>query len=133
MVRWAAAEGLGDRFRFVQLPLNLGMPDALTARTQRAEGEEWSAIRLAHQLGLHVITSAPLLQGKLLQLALPRELGLAFPQATTAAQACLEFARSAPGVAASLIGVTTDRHLEDILEVASRPRLGAREYAKAFC
>jgi aryl-alcohol dehydrogenase-like predicted oxidoreductase len=132
VVRWAAATGLSDRFRFIQLPLSLGMPDALTIRTQQADGQEWSAIRLAHHLGLQVITSAPLLQGKLLQLVLPSELAAAFPHATTPAQVCVEFARSAPGVTATLIGVTNDRHLQDVLEIASRPRLGPAEYVKTF-
>jgi aryl-alcohol dehydrogenase-like predicted oxidoreductase len=132
MVRWAADAGLADYFRFVQLPLNLGMPEAVTARTQTYEGQEWSAVRLARRLGLHVITSAPLLQGKLLRLVLPQGLVATFPQAATPAQVCLEFARSAPGVTTTLVGVTTDRHLEDALQVASRPRVDPTEYAGTF-
>lgn len=132
VVNWAAAAGIGEPFRFVQLPLNLGLPTALTGKTQEYEGRDWSAIRLAQQLNLNVIASAPLLHGRLPRLSLPQQLTRVFPHARTSAQICLEFTRSAPGVTAAVVGVTNEAHLEELLEIASQPKISEMEYVRAF-
>jgi aryl-alcohol dehydrogenase-like predicted oxidoreductase len=133
LTRWAAEEGLADFFRFVQLPVNLALPAALTTPTQAYQGRRWSAIRLARHLKLTVIASAPFMNGTLLQKPLPPELAQAFPGARTDAQRCLEFSRSAPGVATCLVGTTSPDHLREILEVAERAPMSEAAFAKAFC
>ena len=132
VARWAREEGLDSYFRFIQLPLSLGRPDALTSQTQEFEGREWSAIRLARYLKLSVIASAPFLNGTLLQTPLPPELGRVFPNTRSDAQRCLEFSRSAPGVTSSLVGTKNLEHLQEIIEVAIRPRLSEADFVKAF-
>lgn len=132
VVRWAVDAGVGDYFRFVQLPINLGMSGALTSATQEYGGTYWSAVRLAGHLGLTVISSAPLRQGTLLRMNLPQELAAIFPHARTPAQICLDFARSAPGVSATLVGVTDEAHLEEILELATKPKTKEAQFTQAF-
>lgn len=130
--RWAIAAGVGEFFRFVQMPINLGMPAALTATTQWYEDKEWSVVRLARHLGLHVIASAPLRQGTLPRVALPSELNSVFPHARSRAQICLEFARAAPGVSAALVGVTNATHLDELLELAAKPTTEETAFTAAF-
>ncbi len=65
-------------------------------------------------LNLGVFTSVPLLQGQLLsQEALPP-----FENLSSAAQKCLQFARSTPGVVAPLVGHKQPVHVDDNLGVA---------------
>lgn len=132
VTRWAAEEGLAESFRFVQLPVSLALPAALTTPTQEYQGRRWSAIRLARHLKLTVFASAPFMNGTLLREPLPPELARAIPDARTDAQRCLEFSRSAPGVATCLVGTTSVEHLQEILEVAGRPPMSEATFAKAF-
>lgn len=132
LVEWAAKEGLGTHLRFVQLPLNLAMPTALTTPTQTHQSRTWSAIRLARHLGLAVFASAPFMNGTLLHKPLPPELAELLPGTRTDAQRCLEFSRSAPGVSSCLVGTTNLDHLQEVLEVAFRPPLAENDFVKAF-
>lgn len=68
-----ARELAGDahRLRFVQLPVNLAMPEAAALPTQRGR----SVLEIAGELGLYVMASASILQGRLADtLAMTREL-----------------------------------------------------------
>src|ERR1700724_372813 len=62
-----AREAGGDdhHFRFVQLPLNLAMPEALTRANQVVAGKTMSMVQAARPLGITLVSSAALLQGKL--------------------------------------------------------------------
>lgn len=93
--------GEGHHFRFIQLPFSLAMQDA------------WEAGILsdARELGMTAIASTPLGQGRL---------------AGDLAGA-LQFARSAPGVASAIVGMSSSRHVEEVLAVASRPPLAVAE------
>jgi aryl-alcohol dehydrogenase-like predicted oxidoreductase len=62
-----------------------------------------------------VIASAPLGQGRL----------------TGALPNALQFARSAPGIAAAVVGMSSSRHVEENLAVAARPPLTRREFERA--
>ena len=62
----AIAEGVGGtqhRFRFVQLPFNLAMPEALTRPNQTVAGKTMPMVQAARDLGINLVTSAALLQG----------------------------------------------------------------------
>jgi len=52
-------------FRFVQLPFNLAMPEALTRPNQMIDGKPVPMVQAARKLGISLITSAALLQGQL--------------------------------------------------------------------
>jgi len=55
-------------FRFVELPLSLGMPTTYASFAQSHQGRTLAAIKLAEQLGLNVFSSGSLYEGKLPEL-----------------------------------------------------------------
>ena len=86
-----AHELAGDahHFRVVQLPLNLAMPEELTQPTQTVVGQAMPLLQAADRLGVQVVTSAALLQTRLLG-HLPPSLGPALAPLRTDAQRCLQ-------------------------------------------
>ena len=57
--------GSDHHFRFVQLPLNLAMPEALTRPNQMAVGKTMAMVQAGRALGITLVASAALLQGQL--------------------------------------------------------------------
>jgi aryl-alcohol dehydrogenase-like predicted oxidoreductase len=106
----------GDRhgFRFVQFPFNLAMPEAAQLRNQPVGEDRLTLFDAAARLGVGCFTSVPLFQGQLAR-AGPKQPGL------SPAQTALQFARSAPGTLAPLVGQKSPDHLAENLEVASLP------------
>jgi aryl-alcohol dehydrogenase-like predicted oxidoreductase len=102
--------GAENRFRFVQLPFNLAMPEALTRANQMVSGKTMSMVQGARALGITLVISASLLQGQLTR-NLPPYVGAALELQDPAALA-LQFARSAPGVTTALAGMSQVRHVE---------------------
>lgn len=94
--------GEEHHFRFVQLPFSLEIQDVL----------DTDVLDVAGELGITVIASAPLGQGRL----------------SGELRDALQFARSAPGIAAAVVGMSSSRHVEENLAVASRPPLTHREF-----
>ena len=109
-----AVGGPHHGFRFVQFPFNLAMPEAARNRNQPVGSEYHDLFSAAAELEVGCFTSVPLFQGQLVR-AGPRRDGL------TAAQTALQFARSAPGNLAPLVGQKSPEHVGENLEVASRP------------
>ena len=101
-------------FRFVQFPFNIAMPEAATVHNQPVSGARTTLFDAARRLDIACFTSVPLVQGQLARTGPKRE-GL------TAAQTALQFARSAPGTLAPLVGQKRSEHLSENLEIASRP------------
>jgi aryl-alcohol dehydrogenase-like predicted oxidoreductase len=101
-------------FRFLQFPFNLAMPEAAVLKNQPVEGTRKTLFEAASHEKLGCFTSIPLLQGRL------AEDGPAF-EGLTRAQSALQFARSAPGTIAPLIGQKTAEHLSENLKVAEIP------------
>lgn len=121
----AIAHGIaGDshRFRAIQLPINLAMPEAIRQHTQSIEGNQASAIEAAQALGLTVMASATLLQATLAA-GLPPEIGEHYPGASDAERA-IQFVRSIPGVTTALVGMRSAEHIDQNLGAAraSSPR-----------
>jgi len=108
-------------FRFVEFPFNLSMPEAATVVNQPVEGDRATLFEAARRLGVGCFTSVPLFQGQLARTG-PRRSGL------TAAQTALQFARSAPGTIAPLVGQKRPEHLSENLELASRPPWDAEQF-----
>lgn len=106
--------GESHGFRFIQLPYNLAMTEALTQPTQNFNGEALTAFETALAYGIGVFTSVPLLQGQLLGHDLPDFEGLETP-----AQSCLQFVRSHPGVVAPLVGHKQPKHVEENLKISA--------------
>lgn len=107
--------GKGHRFRWIQLPLNLGMPEAWLKPTQVFRGARMPVLQAAQAAGLQVQTSASILQGRILR-QLPGPL-LPHLGARTPAQAALQFTRSVPGVSAALCGMSSVAHVLENAEV----------------
>jgi len=106
--------GEGHGFRFVQFPFNIAMPEAATVANQPVGGARTTLFEAAQRLGIGCFTSVPLFQGQLARSG-PKRNGL------TSAQTALQFARSAPGTIAPLVGQKRSEHLSENLELAARP------------
>jgi len=118
------AEEVGGRnhhFKAIQLPYNLGMLEALVEKTQMLNGTAASLFEAARALGVYVMISAPILQGRLAR-GLPAELQRALGNGTDA-QRALQFVRSTPGVGTALVGMKQADHVRDNLALAKREPL----------
>jgi aryl-alcohol dehydrogenase-like predicted oxidoreductase len=125
------ARGVRHRFRFIQLPLNLAMPEAVTLRNQLVNDEKMPALEAATRYGLAVVCSAALSQARLLgQIADP--LRAKFTGLSSDAQRCLQFVRSTPGVTTALAGMSRAAHVEENLATARVPPLASDEYQALF-
>ncbi|HET7623305.1 MAG TPA: aldo/keto reductase [Gemmatimonadaceae bacterium] len=115
-----AHEVAGDahHFRVVQLPVNLAFTEAVRAPTQRVKDRSMTLIETAAALGVSVVASATLLQGKLAA-DLPAQLHDAIPGHATDAQRAIAFVRSLPVISAGLVGMKQVQHLEENLESAA--------------
>jgi aryl-alcohol dehydrogenase-like predicted oxidoreductase len=112
----------GPNFKYVQLPLNLAMPEALFAPTQIVRGEAVPALEAARRLGLAAISSGSICQGRVVG-RLPdwmrRHLGL-----DSDAQRALQFSRSAPGLLTALVGMKDPAHVRENLALVGLSPLG---------
>ncbi len=109
--------GRDHRFRAIQLPFNLAMPEAAVANTQSAGRKTEPPLQIARANGLLVFASASLLQGQLTQ-GLPPELRTWFPRMQTDAQRAIQFVRSTPGITSALVGMSNLEHVQENLGAA---------------
>jgi aryl-alcohol dehydrogenase-like predicted oxidoreductase len=112
--------GATHHFRAVQLPVSLAMPEAARAPTQPLGRKLVPLLEAADALGVAVVASAPLMQGRLAS-GLPDEVRTLFPGCTTDAQRALRFASSLPGIAAVLAGMRHPAHLAENLDAWRAP------------
>jgi aryl-alcohol dehydrogenase-like predicted oxidoreductase len=115
------ARGRDHHFRWIQLPLNLAMPEAYLAPTQLLDGTAMTPLEAAQASGLSVQTSASIMQARILgQLpdGFAEALGLHTP-----AQAALQFTRSCPGVTVALCGMGHPAHAAENAAVLAVPKL----------
>ena len=119
--------GDGHRFRFVQLPFNLGMTEALSLRDARGH----NVLDIAAELGITVVASASILQARLAG-DLPPVIEERLKGFATDAQRAIQFARSAPGVSVALVGMGRVGHVAENLGVAAVPPASAEEFRALF-
>src|SRR5271154_1262059 len=112
-----AQEIAGGRhhFRFVQLPFNLGMTEALTLGNQAPPAHIIGAhartvMEAASDLNISLIASASLLQGQVAR-NLPGFVAEALGLASDAERA-LQFVRSSPGITTALVGMSKAAHVQ---------------------
>ena len=127
-----ARELAGDQhhFRFVQLPYNLAMTEALTLGNQTVAGETRTMMEAASDLGITLVASAALLQGQLAQNLPPfvaEALGL-----ENDLERALQFARSSPGITTALVGMSRAAHVEANAKLVGAKPAGAEEFTKLF-
>lgn len=125
------AGGGRHHFKAIQLPYNLGMPEALTNQNQMWEGEAVSAIEFARRANLFVFTSASLLQGRLAQ-RMPDKIRSLFPECPSQAACALQFVRSTPGVTTALVGMKSLAHISENLSIIQIPPLDEEAFANLF-
>lgn len=113
--------GSGHHFKVIQLPYNLAMTEALTLPNQTLPGgQQVSLLAAADAMGVSVCTSAALLQGQLTS-RLPPILQAAFPEMESDAQRSIQFARSTPGIAVALVGMSSAPHVAHNLTTLRHP------------
>ncbi|MEO6527190.1 MAG: aldo/keto reductase [Gemmatimonadaceae bacterium] len=112
--------GATHHFRAVQLPVSLAMPEAARVATQPLGRKLVTLLEAADALGVGVVASAPLMQGRLTS-GLPDEVRQLFPECSTDAQRALRFASSLPGVATVLAGMRRPAHLTENLAAWCAP------------
>ena len=122
--------GDGHHFRAIQLPFNLGLPEAFTKDNQNIGARQVSLLTAARELGMAVFASASLLQGKLAS-RLP-EFVRERMDCDTDAETAIQFARSAPAVTSALVGMSRKEHVEANLKVAAKPLAKAEEWESLF-
>jgi aryl-alcohol dehydrogenase-like predicted oxidoreductase len=110
------AGGAEHHFRVLQVPLNLGMTEAIRVPTQVLGGRRVPLLEAAAELGMSVAASASLMQSQLTR-GLPAELAATFPSLSTDAQRAIAFVRSLP-VCTALVGMRTLAHLSENLGAA---------------
>ena len=106
--------GTAHHFRAVQLPFGLAMPEAAQLPTQPLGRKHVPLLEAAEALGIGVVASAPLRQGRLAT-GLPQEMHEHFPSCTTDGQRALRFAASVQGVATVLVGMRQVEHVKENL------------------
>ncbi|HEV7476024.1 MAG TPA: aldo/keto reductase [Pyrinomonadaceae bacterium] len=123
--------GEAHGFRFVQLPFNLAMPEALTLSNQEVAGQQMSTLEAAVELGVTVISSASIFQGRVAQ-GLPADLRESLGSLPTDAQAAIQFVRSAPGVTTALVGMSRVEHVEENLQLTGVEPLPLEQFMQLF-
>ena len=116
-----AREAGGEKhgFRFIQLPLNLAMPEAI----QVADAAE--------QLGITVIASASMLQARLAR-GLPDQIRGPLGPLQSDAQTAIQFVRSTPGVTTALVGMSRVEHVEENLALVQVEPVSMQKFAQLF-
>jgi aryl-alcohol dehydrogenase-like predicted oxidoreductase len=124
--------GEAHGFRFIQLPFNLAMPEALTLSNQVVDdGPQVSTLDAAVALGVTVIASASIFQGRVAQ-GLPTDLRESLGSLPSDAQSAIQFVRSAPGVTTALVGMSRLEHVEENLQLAGVEPLQAEQLMQLF-
>jgi aryl-alcohol dehydrogenase-like predicted oxidoreductase len=127
-----AKEVAGDdhHFRFVQLPFNLAMPEALTRPNQMVDGRGAPMVQAARAAGIALVTSAALLQGQLTK-NLPAFINSALGLKDNASLA-LQFARSVPGLTTALVGMSQAPHVKANLQLVGVEPASREQFMKLF-
>src|SRR5687767_12177067 len=90
-------------FRFIQLPVNLAMQEAIALVNETIDGEPLTVVAAAARLGVTVIASGSMMQGRL----------------AMNAQTAIQSVRSAPGITTALVGMGQVEHVDENLHLVS--------------
>ncbi len=123
--------GAGHHFRFIQLPFNLAMPEALFFQNQKLGDDYVNTLQAAEAFGITAIASGSLLQGQVAR-GLPEAIRDPLGSLATDAQTGIQFVRSAPGVATALVGMSRVAHVEENLQLAGVARAQPDDLLSVF-
>lgn len=125
MAQIASEEGgPNHRFRWVQLPFNLGMVEAFVDRPE-------NVLQEAARLEIAVVASATLMQARVLD-QMPDAVAELLPGLETPAQRGIQFTRSTPGISVALVGMSRREHVLENIGVAKTPPATPGEYARLY-
>jgi aryl-alcohol dehydrogenase-like predicted oxidoreductase len=122
--------GESHHFRFVQIPFNLAMTEALTLGNQTTAGTVKTVMEAASELGITLIASASLFQGQVARNLPPfvaQALGL-----ESDAERALQFVRSSPGITTALVGMSHPEHVRANARLVGVPPATVEEFSKLF-
>jgi aryl-alcohol dehydrogenase-like predicted oxidoreductase len=122
--------GEAHHFRFVQLPFNLAMTEALTLGNQTIAGSARTLMEAAGELGITLMASASLFQGQVARNLPPfvaQALGL-----QSDAERALQFVRSSPGITTALVGMSRPEHVRANARLVGAPPATMEEFSKLF-
>jgi aryl-alcohol dehydrogenase-like predicted oxidoreductase len=122
--------GGSHHFRFVQLPCNLGMTEALTRANQPLDGARVPMVGAASKLGVTLVASASMLQGQLSR-GLPPFVTSALGMKSDAERA-MQFVRSTPGITTALVGMSRVEHVRANLSIVGVAPASEDQFAKLF-
>ncbi|MCW8837292.1 MAG: aldo/keto reductase [Thiovulaceae bacterium] len=123
--------GENHRFKYIQLPFNMGKTNAYISLTQKVDNEECSIINAAHKLGIGVISSSSLLQMNLFKKSFSAETGVVLDSTMTLKsdiQLALQFVRSTPGIISSLFGSKVPVHIKENCEISKVKSVKREKY-----
>lgn len=123
--------GEAHGFRFIQLPMNLAMPEALTLINHKVSGQAVSTLDAAAELGVTVMASASILQGRVAR-GLAPELRETLGSLSTDAQTAIQFVRSTPGITTALVGMSSPEHVDENLALAKVNPLPREQFMQLF-
>jgi aryl-alcohol dehydrogenase-like predicted oxidoreductase len=112
--------GESHHLRYVQMPYNLLMPEAFALENQQLDDQFMSAIQVSEALGLTVMISASIYQGRLTVPIVP-DLEERLTGLTSDTQRAIQFVRSTPGVTVALTGTHNPEHLAENLAILTVP------------
>ncbi len=118
-------------FKFIQLPLNLAMPEACLFRNQAVSGKVYTTLDAAQHLGVSVMCSASILQGKLAH-SVPLHIREILGNPLTDAMTSIQFVRSTPNVTTALVGMSSAAHVLENMELVKLAPVAEENYLKLF-
>jgi aryl-alcohol dehydrogenase-like predicted oxidoreductase len=125
------AGGNYHRLRYIQVPFNLTMREAVEYRNQELNGRLLTLVEAAQELGITLLGTSTLWSGQLAD-HLPRRVRAAFPEASSDAQAAIQFGRAASGLASALVSMATREQVLENLAIARWPAKAPTQLAGLF-
>jgi aryl-alcohol dehydrogenase-like predicted oxidoreductase len=122
--------GGSHHFRFVQLPCNLGMTEALTRANQPLDGARVPIVEAASKIGITLVASAAMLQGQLSR-GLPPFVTSALGMKSDAERA-MQFVRSTPGITTALVGMSRIEHVRANLSLVGIAPASEDQFTRLF-
>jgi aryl-alcohol dehydrogenase-like predicted oxidoreductase len=123
--------GEANGFKFIQLPFNLAMPEAYLLPNQAYNSKAITTIDAANALGVTVMASASIMQGKLAG-GLPQNIITAMGDPASEALASIQFVRSTPGITTALVGMSKVRHVEENLSLVNVSPVAEDRFRELF-
>jgi len=118
--------GSNNGFKFIQLPFNMYLNEPYTFKNQPTEtSSKATLLESSQKYGIHVFTSVPLYQGKLLGAVLDKS---PLDNLPAMSLKLLQFVRSTPGIVAPLIGQKKTSHTIENTMISKYPTLNEIEY-----